>query len=80
MEMTRRERFADWISGGALTKARDELHISREAHKGTCKKLADWARMAVNKQRALDDIIGMETANCASIGKRMAKRAQEGRK
>jgi len=61
--MTFRDRLADWISGGELTKARKEMA---------------WAWItAMGRADQLQRIAMMETPNCAHIGKRMAKAARD---
>lgn len=63
MKLTFRERLADWICGGELTKARKEMA---------------WAWItAMGRADQLQRIAMMETPNCAHIGKRMAKAARD---
>lgn len=76
MRMTWRERLADWISGGALTRARNHCVIitaegSAYVSKGTI--AADNAKL----QQALRDIAAMETAGANGTVKRMARLARE---
>lgn len=57
------DRLADWITGGELTKAREEM---------------TWAWVtAMGRAIHLQRIADMETPNCAPIGKRMAKAARD---
>jgi hypothetical protein len=68
--LTWRERLADWISGGALTRATIKQNGSQE-------RMLLWQNAAEDAICALRDIIAMQTPNMAHIGKRMAKRAQD---
>ncbi|WP_226780327.1 hypothetical protein [Oceaniglobus trochenteri] len=71
--MTYRERIADWISGGALSRARAERN--------------SFALLAVSKERSearsfilgdkLRQIAAMETASANGTVRRMAKAARE---
>lgn len=61
--MTLRERIADWISGGALSRAvYDNLYL---------------VELASNRRDALNEIAAMETPGANGTVKRMAKRARE---
>ena len=64
--MTFRERLADWISGGALTRAREDA--------GWCDK---WAYRAIVKEEALLKIAYCETPGANATVRRMAKIARE---
>ena len=61
--MTLRERIADWISGGALRKARSTPPYT----------IAKSARFRL----ALHQIAAMETPNANATVKRMARTARE---
>lgn len=64
IELTWREKVADFITGGALSGALWNANA--------------FAGLAIRRKKALDDIISMRTPNCAHIGKRMAARAEKG--
>lgn len=75
--MNRRERVADWISGGALTEAR----LKASAAMG---RMADGNGRANSMEftiyrltRTLERIAAMETPGAAPAAKRMAKVARE---
>jgi hypothetical protein len=68
--MTFRERLADWISGGAVTMFHNNWRFEADD------KLY-WIELSAKRREALRQIAAMETPNCASIGKRMAKIARE---
>ena len=63
--MSIREKLADWLTGG------DYGRVQRLLERRSDQYEKQW--------EALDDIAAMETPSCAPIGKRMAKRAREGR-
>jgi hypothetical protein len=68
--MTFRERLADWISGGALTR-------SRESKKALIAGRELWVAMTFRYGVALQDIINMQTPGANATVRRMARRAQE---
>jgi hypothetical protein len=68
--MTLRERLADWISGGALTRAMDDAQWFDS-------KRRQWADFAIVRDDALHAIAAMETPKANATVKRMAKIARE---
>lgn len=76
--MNKRERLADWISGGALTRARNER---KEWQTGYMDRLSDLDAANVYAVRcgfALHDIIAMQTPGANATVRRMVRRAKEG--
>ena len=67
--MTRRERIADWISGGALTSARNAHHLAIKIQ-----KLAKEDRAAALDR--LDRIAAQETSGANATVRRMARIAR----
>ena len=75
--MTLRERIADWISGGAFSRAvHDKLYWSHLASRRRDDKIY-WVEMASYRREALNEIAAMETPGANGTVKRMAKRARE---
>lgn len=75
--MTLRERLADWISGGALTLARDEADQQRaRGNRWFDDALLQTGHCAIYRGR-LFRIIACETPNANATVKRMAKIARE---
>lgn len=68
--MTFREKLADWISGGALSRARDDAEWLE-------RKRSQWATRAIVSQDALSCIAAMETPGANATVRRMAKTARE---
>jgi hypothetical protein len=77
INLTWRERLADWISGGALTRARNDLDVWSGIAEISTQLAKDRHNLAAHRYQALRDIIAMQTPNMAHIGKRMVKRAQD---
>jgi len=75
--MTFRERLADWITGGELTKARFDAGQWERAFWSEHDDHAIKMGRANCHAAALCAISAMETPNCAPIGKRMAKAARD---
>lgn len=61
--MTIRERIADWLTSGALTRARD------------CADL--WCRFNTEKANALVEIAALETPKANATVRKMARIARE---
>lgn len=61
--MTLRERIADWLTGGELTRVRQSAHI--------------WAALNMEKAKALSQIEAMETPGANATVRRMARTARE---
>lgn len=76
--MTFREKLADWISGGALSEARGKLLDERGMREVACGMANDWLHAAMEKDKALKEILDMQTPHQAHIGKRMAAVAEKG--
>jgi hypothetical protein len=71
--MTLRERLADWISGGDVTRTIDSLKVIHG--------LIEQKNHTLVKQRqALREIAAMETPKANATVKRMAKIAREAEK
>jgi hypothetical protein len=75
--MTLRERLADWISGGALTRARISEHEEWEAAIFAEAQARNASLKAYVLQERLNRIAAMETPNANATVKRMAKIARE---
>jgi hypothetical protein len=76
--MNLREKIADWISGGALTEAREREAVADEIC-GNYRQRADmFEEYYFDYRRALSDIADMETPGANATVKRMAERAREG--
>lgn len=89
--MTLRERLADWLTGGALTRARDgfweqkRLVIQYRAESEFYRRMHDRAAMASNKagvplmaaKDTLRRIAACETPGANATVRRMAKMARE---
>jgi hypothetical protein len=69
--MSIRERIADFISGGALTDA-------RQAHAQAHSRSEMWAAKAFTAQTALLQIIAADTPNGNGTVKRMVRMARKG--
>ena len=67
--MTLRERIADWISGGALTEARNNFKAMEHA------LTKAWISNR-ERQARLDEIAAMETPNANATVRRMARKAR----
>ena len=89
--MTLREKLADWISGGALTRARlsaafDKAHheemirIYRGAARDANIDFTAMSGFAKKLKSALNRIAAMETPKANATVKRMAKIAREAEK
>lgn len=82
--MNRREKFADWISGGALTRetkradeCRDKFHTAVD-RLDLQQELNGKNLVRLSKARtALRAIAAMETTSANATVKRMAKTARE---
>ena len=75
--MTFRERLADWITGGALTRARllgAEISAQRESWRDMAYMCAE--RLSGNRER-FEAIAAMETPTANATVRRMAKVARE---
>ena len=70
--MTLRERIADWISGGALTEARN--HVLYEA--GWRDRACDAVDNLVRARHRLGRIAAQETPNANATVRRMARIAR----
>lgn len=68
--MTILERIADWISGGSVSQAREDL-------KWVDKKRMQWADMAMKRDDALRRIAACETPGANATVRRMARIARE---
>jgi hypothetical protein len=68
--MTFRERLADWISGGALTRARDDVEWLDRKRK-------QWADRAIVRDDALRRIAAEEKPTSNATVRRMARIARE---
>ena len=84
--MTLRERLADWISGGALTRARiDARHhetlagIYLDANRAANVDFFAKCQFSERRQSALRAIAAMETPKANATVKRMAKTARKAR-
>ena len=82
--MTFREKLADWISGGALSRAiatRDKALDRYEAAANKRLETADKYAWAANRMIALrdtlEDIAAMETPSANATVRRMARTARE---
>jgi len=78
--MTIRNRTADWISGGALTEARnDAAHaiFERQELARECRILRIQSDQAAIRGAALRRIAAMETPGANATVKRMAQAARE---
>ena len=82
--MTLRERIADWISGGALTRARHDArqgwadgYRHRISYEWCRDEYKDKARMAHMLQERLSRIAACETTNANGTVRRMARIARE---
>lgn len=75
--MTLRERIADWISGGALTRAKHDAREGwAEAYKHMCSaEIADDKKFLMRD--ALNRIAACETPRASSTVRRMARIARE---
>ena len=67
--MTLRERIADWISGGALTDARNNFKAMEHA-------LTKAWQSSRDRQTQLDRIAAQETPNANATVRRMARIAR----
>lgn len=75
--MTIRERIADWISGGELTRAKHDAREGwAEAYKHMCSaEIADDKKFLM--RHALNRIAACETPNANGTVRRMARIARE---
>lgn len=77
--MTLRERLADWISGGALTRAMEDADAQRRrGNRWFDDALLQTGHSAIYRSR-LNRIAAMETPKANATVKRMAKIAREAR-
>ena len=82
--MTFRDKLADWISGGALTRAREWSEYEAELARRAEKRASDWkdnaAILAMRCHKAhdaLDAIAAEEKPTSNATVKRMARMARE---
>ena len=82
--MTFRERLADWITGGALTRALDVERVALCRYEVAVDWRADCADKymravdsMISLRAALDRIAAMETTTANATVRRMAKVARE---
>lgn len=67
--MTLRERIADWISGGALTRARENIGVAQDIARG-------FAVSRGELKLRLSRIASLETPKASHTVKRMARIAR----
>ena len=79
--MTLRERIADWISGGALSRARADVDRHFESHKenvlSLCRSIEAVRYQRNHYSNALSRIAAMETPSANATVRRMAAAARE---
>ena len=75
--MNRREKLADWISGGALTRARRLADCQMEEAEFWYIEATNADRLCDGRLTALRAIAAMETPSANATVKRMAKTARE---
>ena len=75
--MTLREKLADWISGGALTRARAHLALSHDQGDAWMERSFVFEDRNRASRNALRTIAAMETTSANATVKRMAKTARE---
>ena len=75
--MTFREKLADWISGGALSRAYVAVKQWNEAWEREFDDHTTTERRAVEQNIALHRIAAMETPGANATVRRMAKTARE---
>lgn len=75
--MTFRERLADWISGGALSRARDVRDKALDRLSREIDRRCDWIDERHKYRSALREIAACETPNANATVRRMAKIAKE---
>ena len=68
--MTLREKIADWISGGALSRARRSRDIA-------CDNMLHYQKISMTFINTLDTISKMETPSANATVRRMARTARE---
>jgi hypothetical protein len=72
--MTPRERLADWISCGALTRARKE---GRDFYDALAPAVLHHFEKSIEAREALREIAAMETPGANATVRRMARTARE---
>jgi hypothetical protein len=75
--MTLRERLADWISGGALTRANERQNRAADATFAQIDKTIAFMDRAFDAEGALRAIAAMETPGANATVRRMARTARE---
>lgn len=75
--MTLREKLADWISGGALSRALEAEVYWRDEWKDEMGSHAITGRYSMRRSSALRRIAAMETHGANATVRRMAKTARE---
>ena len=74
--MTLRERIADWISGGALSRKERVLATSQKWQSRWVKLAFNEARLHQEANARLDRIAAQETPNANATVRRMARIAR----
>lgn len=74
--MTMRERLADWISGGALSRARTHSRETLESGLRWMEEAKSHEYVSVSLQARLDRIAAMETPGANATVRRMARVAR----